>query len=572
MGLSMRKGKIVQVLALFLIFLSTPYVWADLADTSILKPTTSLSASVRTEICRALDEGSASFRIGSRTETTAAGEDLLQFYKKTQCNPVWSNEKNINSQAILLIYAIKSSSGDGLNIYDPIYNFKSILALMDLIRSDASSKNNPIVFAQLDILLTDAYMMLGKHLYYGLLPREAVPEKWSIAKKASLDIGLRLEKALQEKNVQASLEQLSPSSQGYKSLKKTMVKYLKIEESGGWKQLTTTYPNTNNIEPYFVDELKERLRVEGDLSADKNSSETYLNAVKNFQKRHGIQPDGNLGNETLSKLNSTVEEKITAIRLNMERWRWIPEKRENSYISVNIPDFSLSVINDDKTVLRMKAIVGKEGRETPIINADMKTIVVNPYWRVPITILREDIIPKVRKDVRYLKKERIKIFKNGDYPEKKAINPLKINWKKANANTFPYFLRQDPGIKNVLGHLKFIFPNPDDIYIHDTPVKSLFEKNIRTFSSGCIRIQEPIKLARYLLKNDGNIWGYRNIDTLIARRSNKNIPLSKSVKVRISYWTVWVDDDGIANFRDDVYGYDEDLAEILGWRQDTGTR
>jgi murein L,D-transpeptidase YcbB/YkuD len=368
------------------------------------------------------------------------------------------------------------------------------------------------------------------------------------------------------------LSSFSTSSPSYQALNTILIKYLKIEEAGGWKQIPPSHPNTHEAEISFVDELKERLRVEGDLSVDENSSEAYEEAIKNFQRRHGIKSDGRVGEETLLKLNISVQEKITAIRLNMERRQGILEERENPYISVNIPDFSLSVVEDNKTVLSMKAIVGREGRETPVFNAKMQYIVINPYWHVPITILREDIIPKVRKDIRYLKKERIKIFRNGDYAGKKAINPLKINWKKANADTFPYFLRQEPSPKNVLGRLKFIFPNPEDIYIHDTPIKSLFDKNIRTFSSGCIRIQEPRKLAHYLLKNDENVWGYENIDALIAKSHNKTIPLSTPVKVHLHYWTVWADDDGMANFRSDVYGYDEDLAESLGWHRDTNIR
>lgn len=359
------------------------------------------------------------------------------------------------------------------------------------------------------------------------------------------------------------------SSYSYQALRKILIKYLKIEAEGGWKLITSSYQNSNESEPYFVDELKERLRVEGDLAKDENTSEGYVEAIRKFQRRHGILPDGRVGSETLSKLNISVKEKITAIRINMERWQVMPEESEHFYISVNIPDFTLSVVDDDKTVLNMKAIVGKKGRETPVFNANMHYIIVNPYWYVPITILREDILPKVRKDVSYLKKERIRIFKKEDYAAKKAIDPLKINWKKVNANTFPYFLRQDTGAKNALGSLKFIFPNPDDIYIHDTPIKSIFDKNIRTFSSGCIRIQEPLKLAHYLLQNDGNVWGDKNVEKLIARSSNKNISLSKPVKVRINYWTVWADDEGVANFRDDVYGYDRDLAVILDRRKDS---
>ncbi len=359
----------------------------------------------------------------------------------------------------------------------------------------------------------------------------------------------------------------STSSDSYQALRKILIKYLKIEAEGGWKPITSHYQENNESDPYFVDELKDRLRIEGDLSINENFSDGYVEAIKNFQKRHGIQPDGRVGNETLSKLNISVKEKITAIAINMERWLTMPEESENFYISVNIPDFTLSVVDDDKTVFSMKAIVGKKGRETPIFNDQLEYIVVNPYWYVPITILREDILPKVRKDIRYLKKERIKIFRKGDYAAKKGINPLKINWKKVNANTFPYVLRQNTGAKNALGHLKFIFPNPDDIYIHDTPIKSLFEKNIRAFSSGCIRIEEPLKLAHYLLKNDRNAWGDKNIENLIARGGNKKISLSKPVQVRINYWTVWMDDEGVANFRDDVYGYDRDLAVILDRRK-----
>jgi len=360
----------------------------------------------------------------------------------------------------------------------------------------------------------------------------------------------------------------STSSYNYQVLRKILIKYLKIEAEGGWEPITSSYQENNESDPYFVDALKDRLRIEGDLSINENSSEGYVEAIKNFQRRHGIQPDGRVGSDTLAKLNISVKEKISAIGINMERWRVTPEESETFYISVNIPDFTLSVVNEDKTVLKMKAIVGKKGRETPVFNANMRYIVVNPYWYVPITILREDILPKVRKDVRYLKKERIKIFRKGDYAGKKAINPLKINWKKVNSNTFPYFLRQDSGPKNALGHLKFIFPNADDIYIHDTPIKSLFDKNIRTFSSGCIRIQEPLKLAHYLLKNDGNAQGDKNVENLITRSRNKNILLSTPVKVRITYWTVWVDDEGVANFRDDVYGYDRDLAVILARQKD----
>lgn len=335
------------------------------------------------------------------------------------------------------------------------------------------------------------------------------------------------------------------------------MKYYKLQEAGGWKEVASSDA---------VEEIKERLRTEGYLGADEDSDEGYLEAVKSFQKHHGIKSDGVIGNETLSRLNMSVEEKILSIRLNMERWRWMPSEMESSYISVNIPDFSLRVVENNESVLQMKTVVGKDERPTPIFNAMMSYIVINPYWSVPPTIVREDLVPAARKNISYFTKNNIRIFKNGGNGDKNEINPSSIDWKHINANAYPYSFRQDAGDKNALGRIKFIFPNPFDVYIHDTPHKNLFDRHERNFSSGCIRIQSPVKLANYLLDRETNGSSERNVSALIAANKNKTIPLSKKMKVYINYWTVWGDDEGNAQFRDDLYGYDEELAEILGWR------
>ncbi len=555
---------VINFLFLFLM-MSHTYLWANESETQKSKPQDSLSSSISRNICRILDDNLASLKIGRQIEITEADVELRQFYKDGQCLPVWSSENSINLQAIYLMNSIRHSDEDGLDVENPAYHFESILTLMNFIQSDASAKNNPMVLAQLDILLTDAYFMLGKHLYYGLVPRESLSGIWKNTKKESINMELRLREALQSNKVKESLEQLAPSSRGYQELKKILMKYLQIKEAGGWKKLESTYSNDIESKEYWKNDLKERLRAEGDLSADENSNEAYEDAIENFQSRHGLKPDGIVGSKTLSKLDITVEDKISAIRLNMERWRETAENIDNPYIVVNIPAFSLSVVRDDKTVLSMKAILGTVDRPTPVFSADMKYIVVNPYWRVPGTIMWEDIIPKVRKDIRYLKKEKIRLFKAEDYAGKNEINPRRINWKKVNPRTFPYIFRQDTGEKNVLGRLKFMLPNSYDVYIHDTPAKNLFDKNVRLFSSGCIRVQEPNMLLNYLLENDENTLDANNIVDLIASGRNTKIPLSQSVKVHIYYWTVWADDDGVAHFHDDVYGHDSDLAYILGW-------
>jgi murein L,D-transpeptidase YcbB/YkuD len=552
----MGISKKIMVSFFFLFFFSF-YVWADVSAQPDVQSPSTFSSSVAAEICQALGNANPTFQIGSQSEMISAGETLRSFYKRSQCAPVWSHENSIDSDAILLVYALRDSQYEGLNSSDPRYNLESLIALINSIQSDVSAKNNPKLFAQLDVLLSDAYFVLGKDLYYGLTPRKSAPDQWRIDQKKSLNMALYLENALENNTIDESIKDLSPSESAYQALKNLLMKYYKLQEAGGWKEVASSDA---------VEEIKERLRTEGYLGADEDSDEGYLEAVKSFQKHHGIKSDGVIGNETLSRLNMSVEEKILSIRLNMERWRWMPSEMESSYISVNIPDFSLRVVENNESVLQMKTVVGKDERPTPIFNAMMSYIVINPYWSVPPTIVREDLVPAARKNISYFTKNNIRIFKNGGNGDKNEINPSSIDWKHINANAYPYSFRQDAGDKNALGRIKFIFPNPFDVYIHDTPHKNLFDRHERNFSSGCIRIQSPVKLANYLLDRETNGSSERNVSALIAANKNKTIPLSKKMKVYINYWTVWGDDEGNAQFRDDLYGYDEELAEILGWR------
>lgn len=566
----MQKKAGIQWVSLFLIFLAVSAMASESVSSISIQDSNRSGDSVSAEICRTLEDPEPSFQIGPLLEFTSAGEDLKRFYADVQCRPVWSDEKGVASRALFVIHAIKQGTEDGLESFDPAYNLEAIVILMDMISSDSSLKKNPAILAQLDILLTDAYLTLGKHLYNGIVPHTERFHLWKMAPKKPVDMPLVLRQALRNNTLLESLDQLSPSYPEYKALKTILVRYLRIQETGGWKTIDATSADPKEIERTLEEDIKERLRDEGDLFAEDNSIEGYRDALKSFQKRHGIHPDGKIGKATLLKLTISVEEKILAIRLNLERWRWMPEKMEDDYIAVNIPDFSMSVVDNNETLIKMRAILGKEERETPIFSSEMRYFVVNPYWHVPSTILREDVLPKVREDIRYLKKERIRIFKQGDESGKNEINPARINWRNVNAASFPYILRQDPGTKNVLGRLKFIFPNPYDIYIHDTPSKYLFEKAERSFSSGCIRIEEPVKLANYLLKNSVNNGDDTNISNMIARGKNKTIPLSKPVKVYINYWTVFTDEEGRENFRDDVYGHDGELADILRWYPERG--
>ncbi len=506
------------------------------------------------EICRLLKKGRDG-EVDFLSQPEA--ERLLKLYSANSCLPFWSHENGLNPQAYSLISMIQNSARHGLNGYDPAYHLDTLISLTNAQRSKI--QNTAFNMAQTDVLLSSAYMNFGRDLYYGILPRSEISERWKLPAKKGIDVKQYLRRGLEESDVGDSLERLAPQSDGYRELGELLIRYLRIEEAGGWGIIEPQY-DEDGKESYPREAITERLRFEGDMNDE--SEEGYINAIKSFQRRHGIKADGIVGSETITKMNIPVAEKIAAIRLNMERWRWLGDAMDGTYITVNIPDYSLSVVDNNHREFEMKAILGKEERPTSIFNAEMKTIVVNPYWRVPNTILREDFLPKIRQDSGFLKKKGLRIFRITDPNGEQEIDPSMIDWKHLNLQTFPYYLRQDRGNTNVLGHLKFLFPNPYDIYIHDTVDKHLFGKKERLFSSGCIRIESPIKLAEYLLKHDGSD---ANVSELIEEGENKNIALSKPVKVFINYWTVWVDEEGKANFRDDLYGYDRELSEILGW-------
>ena len=226
-------------------------------------------------------------------------------------------------------------------------------------------------------------------------------------------------------------------------------------------------------------------------------------AVRRFQRRHGLNDDGIVGSKTRTALNVSIEQRIQQIRLNLERRRWMPESLGNRYIFVNTADFVLKVVEGQKTVMDMRVVVGTSYRRTPVFSAQMTYLDFNPFWNIPPGIAREEIAPRVAEHLSYLSERKIRIF--GDSSAQAAeVTPRKVNWVRAEKGYFPYRLRQDPGPRNPLGRIKFIFPNAFDVYLHDTPSRGLFDQEIRTFSHGCIRVEKPAELAAYLLRPRGD--------------------------------------------------------------------
>jgi murein L,D-transpeptidase YcbB/YkuD len=294
--------------------------------------------------------------------------------------------------------------------------------------------------------------------------------------------------------------------------------------------------------------IKQKLFELGDL-ATKDSSQVFdsslLVAAKHYQKRMGLSIDGSIGNKMIQSLNIPIAKRIEQILVNLERLRWMPPQTDSNYILVNIPEYRLHLYDSGKNVMDMNVIVGKAANGTVIFNGKLKYVVFSPYWNVPTSIVRKEIVPAMERSSNYLERNHMEIT--------------------GRSNGLP-LVRQKPGEHNSLGLVKFLFPNNYDIYLHDTPNRNLFSQSSRSLSHGCIRISEPKKMAEYLLRDD-KTWNSQNIDSAMHLAKEKWVTLKKSVPVYIVYFTAWVDKSGTLNFRNDIYGHDQKMSEKLFTRK-----
>jgi murein L,D-transpeptidase YcbB/YkuD len=338
----------------------------------------------------------------------------------------------------------------------------------------------------------------------------------------------------------------SDINQSYKLLSDQLRKYVGIAKSGGWPvigEINKKDFKLNKSSPQVL-LMKKMLMSTGDISFKDTSDmydETLENGIKNFQKRFGFTPDGKLNDKLIEQMNVPLIDRIKQILINMNRMRWLPQEPEGRLIEVNIPAFILHVYDGKDTVFSMPVVVGKDGHNTTLFSDLMTTIVFSPYWNVPPSIVKKEIIPGMDSDQNYLDEHNMEIT--------------------GEENGLPV-VRQKPGLDNSLGKVKFLFPNSFNIYLHDTPAKELFNKDIRAYSHGCIRLADAEKMANYLLKNN-NKWTPEKINEAMNSGEEKYVKLNDPVPVFITYYTAWVAQNGQLNFRNDIYGHDKEVAEKM---------
>jgi murein L,D-transpeptidase YcbB/YkuD len=280
-----------------------------------------------------------------------------------------------------------------------------------------------------------------------------------------------------------------------------------------------------------------------------------------FQQRHGLIADALPGRNTVRALNVPVDVRIQQLVANLERAR-IRAVPADPYIVVNIPEYRLRLVSGGQTIFDTPVITGRPSRPTPLIASSISSVVLNPTWTVPIKLAGADIVPKVLKDPEYLGKEGIRIFSSFSHDDVE-IDPDTIDWQTIDRKRFPYRLRQDPGPLNSLGRVKLNFPNTHDVYMHDTPDRHLLERDERAFSSGCIRVMNPVDLAEKVMASQPG-WDRARIDAIIAAGAMVTLSVPRNISVRLVYDTAWVAGDGIVNFRQDIYGHDAELTQTMG--------
>lgn len=469
---------------------------------------------------------------------------LKQFYLSSDNKTIWGNLK----KRTYILSQLKKSDELGLNPND--YRVKK----MDVYEKQIDKLNNKQL-AEYDLLLTHNFEKYVTHLYEGKLNPKYLYHNWALEDK-DLDINTVLVKCFNRNTLDSLVENIQPKTKTYKQL----LKALKLINSFPEDNIKTIEfaekikPNDTNI---ALINIKKRLLYWNDMSGKDSLTRIYDNktfeAVKKFQARHGLVPDGVIGASTIHALNFSKEKRRRQIIANLERWRWYPNELAENYFIVNIPDFKLHVVENNDTTAVRNVIVGTSKRRTPVLTSTLKSIVFNPTWTVPPTILKEDVVPAMKRNRNYLKNKNITIYDKAGH----EVDPA--NWNINKPRSYRYI--QKPGYYNSLGLIKIMFPNNYSVYLHDTNHRNYFERSNRSLSSGCVRVENPLELAQHILDDSKN-WSKDKIDTIIARKKTTSIRITKKYKLYQWYWTAWSENNKLI-FRYDVYDLDEDLYSKL---------
>ena len=478
---------------------------------------------------------------------------ISQLYELRGYEPAWADRATVRQ----LHDQVRRAVEHGLDPND--FHLRQIEARLDA----GSRANDPVYRADTEILFTDAFVRLGVTLKFGKLDPTAFDPAWNFSREiGGRDPVTVFDEVLNSGDISTVLDSIAPTLPGYGRLRRALADYRVILAQGGWTQVPDGPTLELGSNGSRVVALRDRLKVTGDLQSTDPTDPTVFDealdaAVKRFQQRLGVTADGKVGQRSLEELNVPVEARIDQIRANLERARWVFRDIEDSYIIADIAGYRLDLVEEGERSWSTNVQVGKPYHATPVFKSRLQYIEFNPTWTIPPGILRNEILPAIRRDTSYLSRNNMSVLTNSGT----IVDPTTIDWAATAEGGFPYIIRQEPGTRNALGQVKFIFPNKYAVYLHDTPSRGLFARTERAFSHGCIRTQNPFDLAERLLDDQG--WDRARVDSVIESRETARVYLETPVTVMLLYWTAQADADGNVRFRKDLYDRDARIIEGL---------
>lgn len=486
----------------------------------------------------------ASVAVGGRAYPI---EPLRTFYRSRGNAALWVDADGLNARGTALIAGLDNARLEGLD---------SALYRVVLPTAGGASAD---ALAGTDIALSMALVRYAGDLSIGRGAASRSDPNLRMTAK-TIDPAALLLGAADAGDIGGYLAALGPQDPIYRGLRRALARYRTIEEQSLWSPLPAGLTLQAGSTGPQVRMLRQVLAATGDFVGDPGDLVVYddalTEAVKRFQRRHRVAQTGTINADTRQAFNVPPAMRVRQVLVNLERRRWMPDDLGEAYIFVNLPDFTLNVIDGGQSALKMNVVIGKPTWPTPIFSDMIEYLEVNPHWNVPPMILKKEVLPKMRSNPGYAAASGLRVFYNG-----RPVDPYSVNWSATGGAGYSF--RQDPGQRNALGRIKFMLPNEFAVYLHDTPSKSLFSRSVRAFSHGCVRVERPLDLAEYLLTRDGGDWNRGRIEKVIKTGKNRAIELKTPMPVHLTYFTALPDSDGIVQFSNDIYGRDTTLGRTL---------
>jgi L,D-transpeptidase YcbB len=509
-------------------------LWADMA-----------AAAVTGDLRPVLRATAASY---GQTQDDPRRQAMLGFYDARGFAPIWLADNAPGMRAARLVALLKNAAKHGLVAND--YDVPDIEKLLHA--ADAAG------LARLEFQLSQAALRFAADLQGGRVAAVDLPADIKIVPRP-IDANRILRDLANRDDPDAVLEALAPSDPAYAALRLWLAEYQAIKARGGWRNIASGPTLDPGAQDPRVPALRRRLALTDEAPAEPRDADAadhfdidLVAALMRFQARHGLAPDGRVGPRTLAALNRSVDARIAQIAVNLDRLRARPPAEAN-FIEVNVPGFALRAVEAGETKIEMPVVVGREQRATPIFSSRVTEVIFNPSWTVPAKLVREDLLPRLRANPQALVDLGFRFYR-GSGEERVEIDPRKVDWRKVSPRAMPYWVRQDPGPKNALGQIRLTLPNIYDVFLHDTPDRHYFGRAARALSSGCVRLERPLDLAEWVLRQTPG-WTREAIEAADNDPVTKNVQVRRPIPLHFVYFTAF-DDDGQLQLREDIYGID----------------